>query len=122
MQEVFFLLLLGFLQCFRFPNLRGGLEHFRIPQQSDKEVFHRDMPVHNAGDHDRRDCEAVRDLSDERGGAVEGWTLHLATSVVVDDDAGDQVHGDVATLQEGKGFGKVVWLSELGDEAEECDL
>ena len=112
------LLALGVYFGLRF----AALEDLRIPQESDEEIFHSDMPVDDASNHDRRDGETVCDFSYDWRCAVEGWGVYLLAGVVVDDDTGDEVHGDVAALEEGESFGEVSRVAKLRDKAEECDL
>lgn len=121
-QQILFLLEAIFRGTGILLGLGFALEDLRVPQQAYEEVFDCDVAVDDAGDDDRGDCKAVGDLAHDGGGAVQGRRAHLHASVVVDDDAGDEIHSNVATLEESEGLREVSWVTEFGNEAEECNL
>lgn len=90
-----------------------------VPEQPHVDVLDADVAVDHARDDDGGDRDAPCDFGDDRGGAVQCRARDLVARVVVDDDRGDQVHGDVAGLEEGQRLGEVVRVLQLGDEGEE---
>lgn len=101
---------------------RALVEDARTPEQTDVDVFRRDVAVDDARDDDGGQRDAVRDLLEERACASEGGRGDVCAGVAVGDGCDDEVHRCVDGLEETQRFGVVLRVLELGDEAEEGDV
>lgn len=90
-----------------------------VAEKTYVDVFDTDVTVDDASDDDGRDGDTPCYFGDDGAGAVERWAGHLIAGEVVDDHGGDQIHRDVADLEECQGLGEVARILELGDEGEE---
>ena len=80
------------------------------------------MAIDDTCDDDSGDGDAVGDFAEEGGGGAEGGGGDVGASIAVGDDGDDEVHGDVAALEEVEGFGVGFWSVEFGDEGEEGNV
>ena len=114
-----------------------------------KDIFTGDVAIYDASDNDLWYQSRLKGVSrprQERGGSrgvgethggnrnspsgfldrwasrAKGGRLDFITSVAVDDDRNDKVHGDITRLKENESLGEVTRVAELRDEAEEASV